>query len=70
MDGGLAVIYPDGVSFDFIEYLKEKGVNLIEIPREEGESAAVNHIALEPGKIINTAGFIRHVRNSKKKGWM
>jgi len=57
-----------GCLFDFIEYLKEKGVNLIEIPCEEGESAAANHIALEPGKIINTAGFDKTRKKLEKEG--
>lgn len=67
-DEGLAVIYPNGVPFDFIEYLKENGLNLIEIPREDGESAAANHVALEPGKVINAAGFEKTRKKLEKEG--
>jgi len=51
VDEDLAVIYPGGVDYDTIQYLKQKGINLIEIPEEELlEGIIVFHklISLEP----------------------
>lgn len=52
VDDGLAIIYPPGVPFDFIEYLKAKDINLIEVPPEEARYYACNIVALSPGKIV------------------
>jgi N-dimethylarginine dimethylaminohydrolase len=57
VDSGVALIYPPGVPYDFLEYLQEKEINLIEVPPEEAKDYACNTLALEPGKIIMLEGF-------------
>jgi N-dimethylarginine dimethylaminohydrolase len=57
VDSGLALIYPPGVSFDFLEYLKEKEINLIEVSPEEAKDYACNTLALGPGKLMMLEGF-------------
>lgn len=68
VDDGLAIIYPPGVPFDFIEYLKEKGINLIEVPPDEGKDYVCNIVALEPGKIVMLAGFEVTRKKLEKEG--
>jgi len=52
-DVNLGVIYPPGVPFDFIEYLKyEKKIQLVEVPPEEVRNEGCNIVALSPRKII------------------
>ena len=68
VDDGLAVIYPPGVPYDFIEYLKEKDLNLIEAPPDEAKNMACNTLALEPGKIMMIAGFEKTQGMLEKEG--
>ncbi len=62
------MIYPPGVPFDFLEYLKEKGITLIEVPPEEGRDYACNILALEPAKIIMLEGFEVTKKKLAKEG--
>ncbi|MGA2973026.1 MAG: arginine deiminase family protein [Candidatus Bathyarchaeia archaeon] len=57
VEAGLAMIYPPAVPFDFLEYLKQREVNMIEVPSPEGKDYACNVLALEPGKIVMLDGF-------------
>ncbi len=68
VDSGLAVIYPPGVPFDFVEYLKDKGINMIEVPPEEGRGYACNILALEPAKTIMLEGFEVTKKKLEKEG--
>ncbi len=68
VDDGLAVIYPPGVSFDLIEYLLEKNINLIEAPSDEAKDYACNTLALEPGKILMLSGFQKTRTKLEKEG--
>jgi N-dimethylarginine dimethylaminohydrolase len=68
VDDGLALIYPAGVSYDFIEYLREKSVNMIEVPPDEARDVACNVVALEPGKIMMIDGFNETRRALEKEG--
>jgi len=68
VDSGLALIYPLGVPFDFLEYLKEKGINMIEVPPAQGRDYACNVLALEPGKIIMLEGFEATKKKLEKEG--
>ena len=53
----LGVIYPQGVGYDFIDYLLHtKGFDLIEIPEDEVNGCPSNLLVLEPGKVIMPAG--------------
>ncbi len=53
----LGVIYPQGVGYEFIDYLlHKKGFDLIEIPEEEVNGTPSNFLVLEPGKLIMPAG--------------
>lgn len=68
VDDGLALIYPPGVPYDFLEYLREKEINLIEVPPEEGKDYACNTLALEPGKVMMLDGFEFTRRRLEKEG--
>lgn len=63
VDSGLALAYPPGLPFDFLEYLMQIGINIIEVSPEEGRDYACNTLALEPGKVLMLQGF----ENSRKK---
>ena len=53
----IAVIYPPGVGYEFIDYLlHEKGFDLIEIPEEEVNGCPSNFLVVEPGKLIMPSG--------------
>ncbi|MBI2303681.1 MAG: hypothetical protein HYU86_02910 [Chloroflexi bacterium] len=52
----LAIIYPGGIDYDTIAYLRHKGIKLIEVPEEEAVNAAANALAVRPGVVIIPAG--------------
>lgn len=68
VDNGLALVYPAALPYDFIEYLREKSINMIEIPPEEAKDVACNVVALEPGKIMLIAGFPKTQGLLEKQG--
>jgi N-dimethylarginine dimethylaminohydrolase len=68
LDSGLALVYPPGLPFDFLEYLMGKGINLIEVSPEEGRDYACNTLALEPGKVVMLAGFENCRKKLEKEG--
>jgi N-dimethylarginine dimethylaminohydrolase len=47
-----AIIYPDNLPWETYVWLRDKGFELIEIPREEQRFCPANLILLEPGKVI------------------
>lgn len=68
VDDGIALIYPPGVPYDFIEYLRDKQINLIEVPPEEAKYYVCNIVALAPGKIIMLGGFSKTNRLLREAG--
>ncbi|MBI2879969.1 MAG: hypothetical protein HYY21_00170 [Candidatus Tectomicrobia bacterium] len=56
VDAWLALVYPPGLGAETIDYLKGKGIRLIEVSEEEHANSACNVLALEPGKVIMCAG--------------
>lgn len=53
----IGVIYPQGVGYEFIDYLLHtKGFDLIEIPEEEVNGCPSNFLALAPGLLVMPAG--------------
>jgi N-dimethylarginine dimethylaminohydrolase len=68
VDEGLAVIYPAGVPYDFIEYLRDKEINMIESPPDEAKDLSCNTFALEPGKIMLAAGYEETQRSLEQEG--
>jgi N-dimethylarginine dimethylaminohydrolase len=68
-DVNLGVIYPPGVPFDFIEYLKyEKKIQLIEAQPEEVRNEGCNIVALAPRKIIMNEKNINLRKGLEKEG--
>ena len=65
---GLALIYPAGVGYDTIRYLKKKDIELIEVPLEEVQNYACNVLALRPGRLIMTEGNPRTREQLEKHG--
>ena len=55
-DAWLALVYPSGFDGKTMDYLKDKGIQLIEVSEEEHRTSACNVLALEPGKVILCAG--------------
>ncbi|MFC1803004.1 dimethylarginine dimethylaminohydrolase family protein [Thermoproteota archaeon] len=68
VDDGLALVYPAGLPYDFIEYLREKGINMVEVPPEEAKDVVCNIVALEPGKILFIAGYDKTQKKLEKEG--
>lgn len=68
VDSGLAMVYPAGVPFDFLEYLKRRGINIIEVEPEEAKDYACNTFALEPGKVMMLEGFGKSQKRLEREG--
>ena len=68
VDESLAVIYPAGVDYDTILFLKSKEINLIEIPEDELRRCAANVLPLAPGKVIIPAGNRETIRRLREEG--
>jgi len=68
VDSGLALIYPAGVPFDFLEYLKQMGIKLIEVDPDEAKDYACNTLAIKPGKILMLEGFRVARRKLEREG--
>lgn len=65
----LGVIYPQGVGYEFIDYLlHKKGFDLIEIPEEEVNGCPSNFLVLEPGRLIMPAGNPTVTGELRKRG--
>ncbi|MGY5861723.1 MAG: arginine deiminase family protein [Candidatus Thorarchaeota archaeon] len=68
VDDGIALVYPAGIPYDFIEYLREKQINMLEVPPHEAKDYACNVVALQPGKIVLLDGFPETKRMLDKEG--
>jgi len=68
VDDGVALVYPAGLPYDFIEYLREKQINMLEVMPHEAKDYACNVVALEPGKIIALDGFPETHKMLRKEG--
>jgi len=68
VDSGLALIYPAAVPFDFLEYLKQLGVRLIEVSPDEAKDYACNTLAIKPGKVLMLEGFRVSRRKLERQG--
>ena len=68
VDEGLGVIYPAGVGYDTVCYLKQKNIDLMEVPLDEVRNYACNLLAIEPGKVITTAGNPHTREQIEKRG--
>jgi len=64
----LGVVYPGGVDYETIEYLKENEVNLIEVSEQELRNDATNVLPLAPGKAVIPAGSPETTRALRKEG--
>ena len=65
----LGIIYPDGVGYEFIDYLlHEKDFDLIEIPAEEVNGCPSNFLVLEPGKLVMPSGNPTVTDELRKRG--
>jgi len=68
VDSGLALVYPPGVPFDFLEYLRQIGIRLIEVSPEEARDYACNTLAIKPGKVVMLEGFKVSRRKLEQQG--
>jgi N-dimethylarginine dimethylaminohydrolase len=56
-DIDVGLIYPPAVGYDFIQYLREKNIRLVEVRPDEARGNACNIVAMEAGKVVmNSAG--------------
>lgn len=67
-DEDLGVIYPGGLPYLFVEYLRNRGIDLIEVPEKELQTAAANLLVLAPGKVVIPAGSEETTRELRKRG--
>jgi N-dimethylarginine dimethylaminohydrolase len=68
VDERLGVIYPAGVGYETIRYLKSHKIDLIEVPLDEVQNYACNLLAVRPGRVIATAGNPRTREALEKSG--
>ena len=68
VDEDLAVVYPGGVDYDTIQFLKSKEINLIGIPEDELRRCAPNVFPIAPRKIIIPAGNNETISKLRKEG--
>ena len=55
-DAWLALVYPPGMDGKTMDYLRDKGLQLIEVSEKEHKTSACNIMAIEPGKVIMCEG--------------
>ncbi len=67
-DENIGVIYPGGVDYETIQYLKRQEIYLIEVPDEELRSCAPNILPIAPGKVIIPAGNPETTRRLREEG--
>lgn len=67
---GLAVAFTDLMDYETIKYLRQKKIELIEVPREEAYKpyVASNVLILGPGKVLVTSGSEQTARAIRKRG--
>lgn len=56
IDRDLAVVYPKLMPLSLIELLKDRGIEMIEVPDEEFDTQGSNVLAVAPRKVIMVAG--------------
>jgi len=56
LDEDLAAVFPEGLPYKFLEYLADKGFDLIELPRDERSHLGANLLPLAPRKTIAVEG--------------
>jgi N-dimethylarginine dimethylaminohydrolase len=65
---GLGVIYPGGVGYDTIQYLKDHEIELVEVSDEELRNDATNVLPLAPGKVVIPSGSPETSKALRKAG--
>ena len=56
VDRDLAVVYSPLMPVPFREWLRERGIQLVEVPDDEFESMGANVLALSPRRCVMVAG--------------
>lgn len=64
----LAIVDPIRLNIHTINYLMEKGFNILEVPDEEARRQALNIVTLEPGKVIIPTGSPKTAAMLRKEG--
>ncbi|MBI4284394.1 MAG: hypothetical protein HY670_00635 [Chloroflexi bacterium] len=67
-DLGLAICYPSFIDYRTIAYLRSKKIRFVEVPPEEFVEYGVNTLALEPGKVIISAGARETIKALRGEG--
>ncbi len=65
---GIAVVYPGGVGYHFLEELDKRGVEIIEVPDAEVQTLAPNLLVIKPGVVVIPAGNPETVAQLESKG--
>lgn len=68
VDHKKAIIYPDNLPWDTFCWLRDKGFELIEVPRSEQKYCPANLIVLEPGKVIMTSHAEKTIERVRAAG--
>ena len=61
VDRKVALVYPQSLPYEFLEYLRGFGIELIEIPEDEMEFMPGNSLPLEAGRLVIPKGSPRTV---------
>ena len=71
MDRDLAVVYPPLMPVPFLRLLRERGVELVEVPDEEIDTLGTNVLALAPRRCLVVEGnpVTRRRLESAGAGW-
>lgn len=56
LDEDLAAVYPEGLSYRFLEYLADEGFDLIEVPQDERSHLGINFLPIGPRKTLAVEG--------------
>jgi N-dimethylarginine dimethylaminohydrolase len=68
VDHKKAIVYPDNLPWETFVWLRDKGFELIEVPRSEQKYCPANLIILEPGKVIMTAHAEKTIERVRAAG--
>ena len=64
----VGVLWPGGVGYDTIQWLEEKGVDLIELSDDELHACAPNLLPIGPKKVIVSGLNLNMTKELRKRG--
>ncbi len=68
IDKDLAVVYPEGLPYFFLEWLRDRGFDMIEVDRDEVLHMGTNVLPLDARKVISVQGSLKVTQQLEDTG--